>query len=466
MAHPTVLPCLSVGERLDRLPVTPKHWRIFWLLTAGLFIDSTEIFLGGGVAAALLRDGWSTLELNAAFHSFTFLGMAIGALGCGILSDRYGRRFAFQFTLLIFGVASFAAAAAPSMGWIIAFRFIMGVGLGGELVVTYSTLTEFIPARLRGRFLALLVIFGGSTLFVASLMSYLVIPSFGWRPCFAAIGVAALLLWRVRSVMPESPRWLAENGRRAEAEAVTRDLEGPHYQPCVPAFELHAAQGARASFADLFRHGMAARTLATASISVAVNIALYSFTNWIPTFLVKQGSSITFSLGLSTLMTAGAPVGAAVAFFISDRFGRKPLIITGLILAALAGALYPTARSVEAAVTYGFLLNGLLYFLVAVGVTGYSAEVFPTACRLRGVGFVSMSARVAAMLCPYAVVPLFQWGGVAAVIGVVAAILFVVPVLVWRWCVEPTGLSLEVAASTTTDAALKPGLALAEDRIG
>jgi putative MFS transporter len=134
---------------------------------------------------------------------------------------------------------------------------------------------------------------------------------------------------------------------------------------------------------------------------------------------------------------------------LADRIGRKPLIIGSLLLAGVFGALYPTATSIQLAVFYGFMLNGFLYFVVAVGMAGYASEVFPTAYRLRAVGFVSMSSRIAAMLCPYAVVPLYAWGGVAAVIGMVATILFIVPIFVWLWCVEPIGLPLEVASSAT-----------------
>jgi len=447
----TGLPALTVGERLDRLPVTRRHWIIFWLLALGLFVDSTEIFLGGGVAAALLRDGWSTLELNASFQFFTFLGLSIGAFTVGIVSDRYGRRFAFQFNLMVFGLASFAAAAAPSITWLIFFRFIMGLGLGAEILVGYTALAEFIPARLRGRFLALLVIFGALTLFAASLMSYLVIPAFGWRPCFVAIGVAALILWYLRKVMPESPRWLATMGRFEEAERTLRQIEGEHYQPSAPLSAAIEAPGPLPPISILFRPGILSRTLATASISIAVNIAIYSFTNWLPSFLVKQGASISFSLGLTTLMTAGAPFGAVVALILADRIGRKPLIIGALLLAGIFGSLYPTASGNELAVFYGFMLNGCLYFIVAVGMAGYASEVFPTAYRLRAVGFVSMSSRVAAMLCPYAVVPLYAWGGIPAVIGMVAIILFIVPIFVWLWCVEPIGLPLEVASATARD---------------
>jgi putative MFS transporter len=295
--------------------------------------------MGGGVAAALLRDHWSTLELNAHFQFFTFLGLSIGAFGTGFMSDRYGRRLAFQFNLLLFGLASFAAALAPSMSWLIAFRFAMGIGLGAEIVITYATRIEFVPARNRGRFIALFVIFGALTLFSGSLLAYLIIPALGWRPCFVLMGVASLIVWSAQRVMPESPRWLAAVGRMEEAERTVREIEGIYYQPCAPATASANTGKVAVPFSVLFRKGMLSRTLATASVSIAFNVAVYSFTNWLPSFLVKQGLGIKFSLGFTTFMTIGAPVGALVALVLSDRIGRKPQIIWGLVLGGVFGLL-------------------------------------------------------------------------------------------------------------------------------
>ena len=395
------------------------------------------------MAAALLRDRWSTMQLNAHFQFFTFLGLSIGAFGTGFMSDRWGRRFAFQFNLLLFGLASFAAAAAPSMTWLIFFRFVMGLGLGAEIVITLPTLVEFVPARHRGRFIALFIIFGALTLFSGNLIAYLIIPALGWRPCFAFIGGAALIVWYARRVMPESPRWLAVVGRLEEAERTVRQIEGEHYTACTPVSAGQNTRKLSVPFSVLFRKGMLSRTLATASIPIAFNLAVYSFTNWLPSFLVKQGLGISFSLGITTFMTVGAPFGAIAALALADRIGRKPLIISGLLLGGCFGALYPTARSTEAAVFYGFMINCFIYFLVAVGGSGYAAEVFSTEYRHRAVGFIGMSSRVAAMLCPYAVVPLYAWRGITAVVGMVAAVFFIVPSFVWLWCVEPKGLSLE-----------------------
>ena len=142
---------VNAGARLDRLPASRFHYRILGLIGGGMFLDAFEIYLQGAVLAALIGIGWSTPAQNANFLSATFAGMVIGAWLAGITGDRYGRRFSYQANLLIFGLASLAGAAAPSMEWLIAARFIMGIGLGAEIVVGYVTISELTPPASRGR---------------------------------------------------------------------------------------------------------------------------------------------------------------------------------------------------------------------------------------------------------------------------------------------------------------------------
>jgi putative MFS transporter len=136
---------VNAGARLDRLPASRFHYRILALIGGGMFLDAFEIYLQGAVLAALIGIGWSTPAQNANFLSATFAGMVIGAWLAGITGDRYGRRFSYQVNLLIFGLASLAGAAAPSMAWLIAARFVMGIGLGAEIVVGYVTISELTP---------------------------------------------------------------------------------------------------------------------------------------------------------------------------------------------------------------------------------------------------------------------------------------------------------------------------------
>src|SRR5262249_32688464 len=197
---------VNAGGRLDRLPVSKFHWRVLGLIAGGMFLDAFEIYLAGGVLGALVKSGWSDLARNAQFISMTFAGMVLGAWFAGILGGRYGRRFSYQANLLIFGLASFAAAAAPSMPWLIAARFVMGLGLGAEIVVGYVTMTEFVPPQQRAKWGAGLAALTNTGLFIASFAGFLIIPTAGWRWMFVIVGVGALFVWYLRKAMPESPR--------------------------------------------------------------------------------------------------------------------------------------------------------------------------------------------------------------------------------------------------------------------
>src|SRR5580698_9583884 len=185
---------VNAGGRLDRLPIGSFHNRIMRLIGIGMFFDGFDIYLGGSVVAATYKSGFSTLGQNALFVSLTFVGMMIGSFVTGFLGDRYGRRFTYQANLLMFGLASLAAAFAPNMTVLIILRFIIGVGLGAENVVGYSTMTEFVPAHSRGRWLGLMAVFVVTGLPIASLIGYLVIPVLGWRAMFVLGGVGALVV--------------------------------------------------------------------------------------------------------------------------------------------------------------------------------------------------------------------------------------------------------------------------------
>src|SRR5450432_369163 len=216
---------VNAGARLYRLPISSFHYRIFWLVGAGMFFDGYDLYVAAGVLPSLIQSKFSTGPQNFMFVSMTFVGMTIGALLTGFLGDRYGRRFTYQINLAIFGLASLAAAFAPNMTMLIWLRFVMGLGLGAEIVVGYGTLTEFVPPKSRGRWLSLMAVLVVSGLPITALLGYLIIPSYGWRPMFVIAGVGALIVWYLRKALPESPRWLEVQGRLTEAEALVRAIE-------------------------------------------------------------------------------------------------------------------------------------------------------------------------------------------------------------------------------------------------
>ncbi len=432
---------LNIAARLDRLPILPFHRRLLFLIGAGMFFDSFDIYLAGSVLGALLHSNWSDLASNARFISATFVGMVIGAAGAGWLGDKFGRRFTYQFNLAIFGAASLACAAAPSMGWLIAARFVSGIGLGAEIVIGYATMLEFIPPQHRGRWAALLSLVTNFGLFAATLVSWLVIPALGWRPMFLIAGLGAFgVLW-LRKAMPESPRWLASVGRVAEAEAVVggaeRELAGGDL-PALP-HTTRAAPG-------LPRAAFVRRAIIGSIMQSVLGIAIYGFVVWVPTFLVQHGMGISQSLGQAVLMSFGGPAGAALGWLLSDRVGRRPAIMGASLAAAACGWAFAHAPSQPMATGLGFVMFTLIYFLVAVIIAGYVPELFPTASRMRGNAITSVAGRLTAIAVPFAVVWLYNSGGVEAVLGGVSAALLVQVVLIASYREETNGRSLEAIA--------------------
>src|SRR6201996_14590 len=216
---------VNAGVRLDRLPISSFQYRIFWLVGAGMFFDGYDLYIAGGVLASTIQTKFSTGPENLQFISLTFVGMTLGALITGFVGDRFGRRFTYQINLLIFGLASLAAAFAPNMTVLIACRFVQGLGLGAEIVVGYSTMTEFVPPRTRGRWLSMMAFIVVAGFPMTSLLGYLIIPTFGWRPMFVIAGIGSLIVWYLRKNLPESPRWLESQGRSEEAEQLMQAIE-------------------------------------------------------------------------------------------------------------------------------------------------------------------------------------------------------------------------------------------------
>src|SRR3981189_760284 len=195
------------------------------LIGTGMFFDGFDIYVAATVLGATLKSGFSTMSQNARFWPVVFVGMVLGFFLPGFLGDRYGRRFTYQANLAIFGLASIASAFAPSMTVLTLLRFIMGVGLGAENVVGYSTMTEFVPPQARGKWLGGMNVIVVSGLPTAALLGTLIIPHFGWRAMFALGGLAALVVWYLRKALPESPRWLGSVCRTRRAEALLGSIE-------------------------------------------------------------------------------------------------------------------------------------------------------------------------------------------------------------------------------------------------
>jgi MFS transporter, putative metabolite:H+ symporter len=433
----------SVGARLDRLPLLPFHYKVFWLLGAGMFFDGYDLYVGTNVLGATVQSGFSTLAQNAQFISLSYFGLTIGSFLAGFIGDKYGRRFIFQFNLVIFGLSSIAAAFAPDMTTLNLIRFVMGIGLGAEIVVGYSTLTEFVPPKYRGRWLSFMALIVVSGLPATAILGGLIIPAFGWRPMFIIVGVGALIVWYLRKNLPESPRWLEVHGRLDEANAIVLQAEKEAEAKGPLATPVPAKPAINLGFASLFTKALLPRLIVGSVVLITVNTLVAGFVLWLPTFFVQQGLSIARSFSYLVVLAAGSILGCAIGAYVSDKYGRRPSIIGASLLTILFGAIYPFTSTPATLLTVGFLLIVSIYIQVAMLFGVYTTELFPTEVRLRGNGVCNTVGRAATIVSPYVVVALFQDYGIFGVIGLLIILLIMQIIAIATLGVEPAGLGLE-----------------------
>jgi putative MFS transporter len=447
---------VNAGARLDRLPMSGFHRRLLRLVALGMFFDSFDNAMMAGVLGTLVANGTSNFAMNAQYISVSFFGLTVGAAMAGLMGDRWGRRFAYQFNLLLFGGMCLASALAPSMSWLIVIRALMGVGLGAEYVAGYSMVSEFIPPARRGRCIAIVNVISSSGGFTVNQVGLWVIPWFGWRAMFVIGGVGALWVWWMRRKLPESPRWLESTGNIVEAERVITEIEqevaaGGVLPPVVAA--PPAAIG-RVGIGVLFRPPVLHRTLLAIAINMIVLVCSYSFTSWIPSFFVQEGFSVTRSLTFNAVMSGGAVFGPLVGFFLADRVGRKTAIIGCAVGAAMVGAVYPFMSTPLAIMVVGFLLVGSMNLMISVGLACYTPELFPTAYRFRGSGLAQMMGRGALIATPYVVVVLYGTYGIAGVVLVLSGMYLTLAAIVAVFGIETNQQSLEALAPVGSPGAI------------
>ncbi len=436
---------MNAGARLDRLPISSFHRRIMWLIGAGMFFDGFDIYVAATVLGATLKSGFSTMGQNAQFISWTFFGMVLGASLTGFLGDRYGRRFTYQANLAIFGLASLAAAFARSMEVLILLRFVIGIGLGAENVVGHSTLAEFIPPQVRGKWLGGMSVFVVTGLPAAGLVGTLIIPIFGWRAMFVIGGLGALVVWYLRKALPESPRWLESVGRAEEANAILQEFEreaSAGRAPLPPPTSAPSSTPSR-SLASLLNPELFPRMIVGCVTLIVINTLVFGFISWLPTFFVHEGLSIVRSFGYALVMSFGAPIGAAIGALTSDRWGRKPTIIGASLLTILVGSIYPFIMNPVVLIIVGFLLTVPIYVLVALLFSIYIPEIFPTEVRLRASGICNTVGRGVTILTPFVVVALFRSYRVGGVLSLMIGLLIIQICVVLIFGIEPKKRRLE-----------------------
>lgn len=409
-AAPAETASLTRAQRLDRLPFTPEHGRLVIGSGLGWALDAMDVGLISFVMAALsVQWGLSSGELSW-IASIGFVGMAVGASVGGLLADRIGRRQVFALTLLVYGLATGASALAWSVGSLMALRFVVGLGLGAELPVASTLVSEFAPARIRGRVVVILEAFWAVGWLFAALIGYFVVPTSdaGWRWALVIGAVPALYAVVVRRRLPESVRFLERRGRGEQAEAVVRRFESA--ADVTPVASPPAMAASSPSPAALFAGRMRRRTVALWLVWFFVNFAYYGAFIWLPTILVAEGFSLVRSFGFTLIITLAQLPGYGVAAVLIEKWGRRPTLATFLVGSAAAAGLFGWAGSETAILVAGMLLS--FFNLGAWGALyAVTPEIYPTVLRGTGAGWAAGFGRIASILAPLAVPPLLDAGG-------------------------------------------------------
>jgi putative MFS transporter len=446
--QPFALSAGSISARLDRIPATRTIWKFVVLLSLGFFFELYDLLYSGYIAPGLVKSGLLTTTTAglfgmhgvAAFIAFLFSGLFIGTICCGFLADRFGRRAIFTYSLLFYTAANLIMAFQVTATGLNFWRFMAGLGIGVELVTIGTYISELVPKHIRGRAFACEQAVGFMAVPVVAFLSYLLVPNKplgldGWRWVVIIGAHGALFVWFIRRALPESPRWLAQKGRLAEADRVMSLLEEKvareFGRPLPVPSATHPVVTTGQTFFDLWRAPYGKRATMMIIFNVCQTVGFYGFANWVPTLLVKQGITLTTSLLYSSIIAISAPIGPLIGLWIADRFERKSVIVATAAAIMVCG------------LTFSQLSDGMLLIAMGVGLTlasnimsysfhAYQTELFPTSIRSSAVGFVYSWSRFSAIFTSFLIAGVLKSFGTTGVFAfIAAAMLIVMAVIGW-----------------------------------
>ncbi|MBO0778742.1 MAG: MFS transporter [Ktedonobacteraceae bacterium] len=413
---------VNVANRLDRLPISSVHRLVLIGLAFAYFFEFGDLNTFAYTAPALEGFG---VDKVALITSLSFIGMFVGGVSGGWFADRVGRKRGLIYTVAGYSVFSLLNATAWDPISLGIFRFFTGIGLSAMTVIANTYISEFFPAAVRGRFQGWVMTIGLIGIPATSWVARLIIPlaDWSWRLVFVwgALGILALFFV---SKMVESPRWYEKHGKTREADEVMSHIEevvSAERGPLAPAREASTQQVVRSvPYSELFRGVYLKRTLVLLIAWIFQTLGFYGFTSWVPTLLKQHGFSLVNTLTYSSAIAIGAPIGALIAAFVSDRMDRKWSLTITSVAIAIFGLLYGATFQPLLIVIFGFLVSVFIQTFAAF-IYAYSPELYPTEARASGAGFTYGVGRLANAFGPPIVSFLFVGFGYGSVFIYIAA---------------------------------------------
>ena len=441
----------DIVARLERLPTS--WWQVKARIIVGVatFFDAFDALAIASVLPVIVPLWKLTPPEIGVMISAGFLGQLLGALLFGWIAERYGRMNAMVGSIALFAVMSLACALAWDYRSLLVLRTIQGIGLGGEVPIAAVFISELAKAQGRGRFVLLYELVFPVGLVAASLLGLWVVPHLGWQYMFVIGALPALLALVLRSLLPESPRWLAVRGRNAEAEAamslIEMETQKATGQPLPPVKPVVSTSDKGASWSDLFGPFYLRRTLVVWVIWFAAYFVNYGLTIWLPTLyrtVFKLPLDVSLRYGLIT--QAVGLLGTLICALAIDHVGRRLWFAVSFAAAtpALAAVALLPAPSAEQVLTF----MTIAYFFISsinIGVYLYTPELYPTRVRALGVGAATAWLRLASMIGP-TVVGMMLAGGLPSVFVTFAIVAAIAAVITGVFAVETKGRVLEEAS--------------------
>ena len=445
----------SVQDRAKhRPPGTKAHLSLHWLIQSpatakkallaaslGWMLDSFDVMLYSLVLASILTDLHLTKSVAGILGSITLVAAAVGGLVFGLLADRFGRTRALMASVLLYAVFTAACGLAQNVAQLAVFRILLGLGMGGEWASGASLVSESFPAEHRAKALGLMQSSWAIGYALAALVSFLVLPVWGWRGVFfVGILPALATLWMRRSV---------------EEPAAWRALQTPRSGPAPHEVAPARRQGVVASsqsFRSLFRPPLLPLTLALTAMNACCLFAWWGFNLWVPAYLSLPlarggiGLAAHSMTAIVIFMQLGMWLGYVTFGGLADRFGRKPTYIAYLLTAAALMLLFGRLRSPLLI----FLLAPFLAFAATGYFTGFAtvtAEIYETRIRSTAQGFTYNTGRIASALAPFAVGSLAEKHGLGTAF-LLSATAFLLAASLWFWIPETLRLPPTLAPET------------------
>ena len=432
-----------VLERLEALPLGRFHYKLLLVTGLGWLFDSMDTGLIAFILPVLAKEWGLAPGQMGLIGSIGLIGMALGAVVSGTIADRIGRKKVFTITVLLYSIASAFCALSWNYQSLLVFRFLVGFGLGGELPVAATLVSEYAPSRVRGRFIVLLESFWGLGWIAAACIAYFFIPLYGWRFLIGAL--PALYVCLIRMHMPESVRYLLAHGRVGEARQIVVSLERQLHVPVAPFVSEKETVPvvAKASFRELWKKPFASRTIMLWLVWFGINFSYYGIFMWLPSLVFQQGFTVVKTFEYVLIMTLAQLPGYYCAAWLVDKIGRKYTLSAFLLFSGIASYFFGHASTAAALMMWGSVMS--FFNLGAWGVLyTYTPEQYPTAIRALGSGWAAGFGRFGGMAAPMMVGALLARSfGFASVFYMFALVFAAVAVIVMSLGVESKQKDLE-----------------------